>query len=197
MKKHFFLEGPIQQGKSTLIRKLIQDHLELVGGFSSQRLLNDDGKTVGFRIVPAEEAMELTRKYSPSLTNVFLHFDGGKTKRTFEVFTDAAIRFLRESDGKKLILLDEIGGVELLLPEFREALYNILMKNVPCLGVLKLEQSIRHMCSNANISDDCVTYHLQLRDHLVNHYDADMIRFERNCSETVEKTMKEFLEQIL
>ncbi len=85
-----------------MIRKLIGDHLIDVGGFSSQRLVNDSGKTVGFRIVPASEAMELTKKYSPHLSDVFLYFDGNKTKMTSEIFVDTAIKYLRKKPRKKI-----------------------------------------------------------------------------------------------
>lgn len=196
MKKHFFLEGPIQEGKSTLIRKLIGSHVTEVGGFSSQRILNDSGETVGFRIVPASEAMELTIKYSPQLSDVFLYFDGRKTKMTSEIFVNTAIRYLRTCKGKKLILLDEIGGVELLMPEFREELYEVLKGEIPCLGVLKLEVSNRNMCSNANINHECVDYHLQLRDSLVDQYQAELVRFERKHASNTEKALQEFLETI-
>lgn len=195
MKKHFFLEGPIQEGKSTLIRKLIGDRLNETGGFSSQRLYGPSGKTVGFRITPASEAMSLTAPYSPELSNIFLFFDGQKTKLNPEIFTETAIRYLRESEGKKLVLLDEIGGIELLEPEFRKALYNIL-EEAPCIGVLKLEISIRLMCDNANINRDCINHHMQLRDLLLNDYHAELMRFERSRADEVEKSIQSFLDDV-
>lgn len=196
MRKHFFLEGPIQEGKSTLIRKIIKDYLPRVGGFSSQRILNDSGETVGFRLATAAEAMALTEKYSPGLSNVFLYFGGEKIKMAPEIFTDIAIKYLRESEGKELILLDEIGGIELLAPDFRQALYETLKSDIPCLGVFKLETSIRHMCDNAVVDRDCINYHLKLRADLTNRFSADIMRFERNYSEAAEKAMKLFLGSI-
>ena len=196
MKRHFFLEGPIQEGKSTLIRKMIRERLDETGGFSSQRLFGKSGKTVGFRITPASEAMHLTAPYSPDLSNVFLFFDGQKTKMNPEIFTETATRYLRESEGKKLVLLDEIGGVELLEPDFRRALYHVL-EEAPCIGVLKLEISTRLMCDNANINRDCVNYHMQLRDLLVNEYHADLVRFERSRAGEIEKKMQSFLDEVL
>ena len=109
---------------------------------------------------------------------------------------DTAIRYLRMSKGKKLILLDEIGGVEMLIPEFREELYEVLNGEIPCLGVLKLEVSNRHMCVNANINHECVDYHLQLRDSLVNRYEADLVWFERKYATNTEKIIRDFLERI-
>lgn len=196
MRKHIFFEGAIQEGKSTLIRKLIGRHLKDVGGFSSQRLLNDLGETMGFRIVPASDAMFLTRKYSPDLTDVFLLFNDGEIKMTPEIFADTAIKYMRKGQEKKLILLDEIGGVEMLMPEFREELYEVLKGEVPCLGVLKLEVNNRHMCRNANINHACIDYHLQLRDSLVNGHEADLLRFERKYAANTENVLQDFLKQI-
>jgi len=197
MTKHLFLEGPIQEGKSTLIRKMICRNLSELGGFSSQRLLDESGKTVGFRIAPASEAMELTRRYSPELSEVFLHFDGKSTKAKPEIFTETAIRYLRQSRKKKLILLDEIGGIELLAPKFREELYGILSGGIPCIGVLKLETSNRNMCSNGNIDRECTDYHLQLRDFLVNRFGADLIHYNRQDSLKTEKVIQTFLAPFL
>jgi nucleoside-triphosphatase len=197
MKKHLFLEGPIQEGKSTLIRKLIRDNLPWVGGFSSQRLLGDSGETVGFRITPAGEAMELTRKHSPELPDIFLHFDGSRTENRPEIFADTAVRYLRQNGGKKLILLDEIGGVELLSPDFRRELYRVLTGDVPCLGVLKLESSVRSMCGNAAIGGECVERHLRLRGDLASRYNAEIIYFERTNAEKTEALLRDFLDRII
>lgn len=197
MKKHLFLEGPIQEGKSTLIRKLIKENLAQIGGFSSQRLFSDSGETAGFRITAAGEAMDLTKKYSPGLTDVFLFFDGSRTETVPGIFADAAVRYLRENEGKKLILLDEIGGVELLSPEFRRELYRVLAGDIPCLGVLKLESSLRSICGNAAIGSDCVARHLQLRDDLVNRYGAETVYFERANAEKTEELLRDFVDRII
>lgn len=197
MKKHLFLEGPIQEGKSTLIRKLLREYMPQLGGFSSQRLLDDAGETVGFRITGPEEAQELTRKYSPELPDIFLWFQGRSAEKSPEVFTNSAVRYLRESKEKKLILLDEIGGVELQSPEFRQELYGILAGDIPCLGVLKLESSNRNMYDNAVIDGECVDYHLQLRDYLEGRFDAEILYFERKLSVQTENVLREFVSRIL
>ena len=196
-KKHIFLEGPIQEGKSTLIRKLLKADLSQIGGFSSQRLLNESGETVGFRIAAAGEAMDLTRKYSPELPDVFLHFNGSRTEKRSDVFADTAVKYLRESRGKQLILLDEIGGVELLSPEFRKEMYRVLEGDIPCLGVLKLESSSRRMCGNADIGSDFLPYHLQLRDDLVSRFGAEIVPFERKNAEKTEKILADFMARVL
>lgn len=196
MKKHFFLEGPIQEGKSTLIRALIRDHLPQTGGFCSQRLLNESGKTVGFRIVPAAEAMSLTAQYSSKLSDIFLYFDGEKTEVRPDVFSGSAVKYLRESKGKKLVLLDEIGGIELLEPHFRKEVYEILRGAIPCLGVLKLEKSNRNMCENAKVDHDCTDRLLRLKEDLISSFHADIVPFQRKSAEKAEAAAKAFVDAV-
>ena len=206
MPKHLFIEGPIQEGKSTLIRRMLSGRLDEVGGFSSQRLLNESGTTVGFRIVPAAEAMELTRKYKSGLSDVFLFFGGERKKVDKDLFKGAPLDYLTGnkkgnvsnrggSIRKKLILLDEIGGVELTVPEFRKALYDVLEEEIPCLGVLKLEASNRNMCRNALIEDGCIDFHRMLREDF-KRLDAELLTFSRGNSDMIESKVKKFLNQI-
>ncbi len=193
--KHLFLEGAVQEGKSTLIRRLIQPFLDQTGGFSSQRLLDSSGETVGFRIVPAAEALELTREYQADLTGIFLSFQNGKAVKAPKLFLETALQYLNHSDGKKLILLDEIGGMELGIPEFREALYRVLSSSIPCIGVLKLEEKNRHMCEQNVIDQSCLTWHQVLRRDLKEQFDAQLISFSRKTKTEAEDRIAVFLEQ--
>lgn len=195
--RHLFLEGPVQEGKSTLIRRLIQPFLDQTGGFSSQRLLDVSCETLGFRIAPAAEALELTKEYQTDLTGVFLAFQNGKAVKAPEVFLETALQSLNNSGGKKLILLDEIGGMELGVPEFREALYRVLSGPVPCIGVLKLEEKNRHMCEQAVIDKSCLTWHQVLRRDLTEQFDAELIPFARNVETEAEHRITSFLEPFL
>lgn len=196
MYKNLFLEGPIREGKSTLIRKLIRDHLPAVGGFSSQRLLGESGETLGFRIVPAAQAMALTERYSSELSDVFLSFNGGDAEVDPRVFEDSIVRHLEESEGKKLILLDEIGGIELLLPEVRQALDRVLAGTVPCLGVLKLESSVREMCSSPYVDSGSIGCHLLFRKDLRERLDAQIVPFSRGRADEAEDIIRDFIDHI-
>lgn len=196
-KQHLFLTGRVQEGKSTLIRRLIGGYTDQIGGYSSQRLLGENGETVGFRIVPAIDAMELTKAYSPELEDVFLSFKNKIVKKNPEVFSTSGIKFLQNNLHKKLILLDEIGGMELMVPDFRQELYKTLSGDIPCLGVLKLEESHHHMCKNASLSKDCTDYYLILRDDLDYLYRSKIIEFRRDNREPAEKAVVQFLKKYL
>lgn len=194
--RHLFLEGPVQEGKSTLIRRLIGPFLDQIGGFSSQRLLDGTGTTVGFRIAPAAEALNLTREYDRGLSNIFLHFDGSRAVKTPEVFAESALHYLTDFDGKKLILLDEIGGMELSVPTFRETLYQVLAGGIPCIGVLKLEEKNRHMCEQAVIDKSCLTWHQRLKRDMTERLDTELVPFSRSIEAEAERSIRTFLNQI-
>lgn len=196
MRKHLFLEGPIREGKSTLIRRLIKNHLPETGGFSSQRLLNDSGETVGFRIVPASQAMALTERYSSGLSDVFLYFNGGETVVKPGAFADTIVKYLEGSVGKRLILMDEIGGIELQMPEIRQALNRVLNGTVPCLGVLKLENSMRDMCRNPCVDGINIEHHLKFRKNIEERLDAQIVSFDRTCVEKTETVVRKFIDHI-
>lgn len=194
--RHLFLEGPVQEGKSTLIRRLIEPYLEQTGGFSSQRLLDGTGATVGFRIASAAEALILTREYDRELNDIFLYFDGSRAVKTPEVFTEAALNYLTNFDGKKLILLDEIGGMELGVSAFRETLYQVLGGSIPCIGVLKLEEKNRHMCEQAVIDKSCLTWHQKLKRDMTERFDTELVPFSRRIEAEAERSVRMFLNQI-
>ena len=57
--------------------------------------------------------------------------------RDNEVFRTEAVRLLPEAAYYPFSMLDEIGGFELVIPQFREALGVFLSSSSPCIGVVK------------------------------------------------------------
>lgn len=151
---NLFIEGPIQTGKSTFIRKVLRDvfgpSLEGVAGFTSQRLTDAGGQLLGFRLAPAEAA--LTVVCDPAATdNVFKQFTPTGTRVDMNVFETAGIRYMDEAleaakaGQAQVILLDEIGGHELASEAFRRKLYQVLDSEYPCVGVVKSPDNTRRM----------------------------------------------------
>ncbi len=191
------MEGSVQEGKSTLIRKAIKNHIKDMGGFSSQRLINSCGETKGFRIVPASEAMELTRSYSPDLPDIFLFADGRYRRFRPEIFRDKALNYLKNNESKRMILLDEIGGIELLVPEFRQALYETLEGNIPCIGVIKTEAANRNLGKYARAGEEGMSfYYSQLKDVLIDRCHSKIAPFERNNPAGAEGEIQAFINNI-
>ncbi|NLL21462.1 MAG: hypothetical protein GX263_06955 [Firmicutes bacterium] len=143
MKKNLFLEGNIRLGKSALIREILLPFLPKVGGIFVQRIFIGE-RYVAFKLHPIKEAADYRlNKHVNSLSevdNLFLYSDSqGKWRPNKEVFENSGVAYLRESveKNKHLILLDELGGVELDCPAFMEAVMTVLNSKIPVLGVLK------------------------------------------------------------
>ena len=163
MTKILFLEGPIQTGKSTLIRACLGDHLSECGGFTSQRLIGPDGTTRGFRLRPASAPLTAPAEGVAGediagegfADGVFKYFraDGvfkyfrpeGPAYQDQQVFDRLGVQLLGASKNTPLILLDEVGGSELLREPCRKKLDEVLGSGVPCLGVLKLYENARRL----------------------------------------------------
>ncbi|MGM9626854.1 MAG: nucleoside-triphosphatase [Faecousia sp.] len=123
--RRLFLTGPIGCGKSTAIETALGDRLPLCGGFRTRRGQLRDGHPENFVL----ESPDGSRRA------VFLDFSRGRPEVHLEVFVDYGIPMLRGD----ILILDEIGGVELLCPEFVTALEAVLHSGVPILGVMKGE----------------------------------------------------------
>ena len=145
-----FLVGDRRIGKSTLIRQCISKMMESrglkLGGFSSQRLLTHDGGIAGFRITDPSD-FDVERLYDPELPGIFILHKGGH-QYDLSVFSGHAENMLRSSLDSDLILLDEIGGVEMAVPGFRDALYTVLESGIPCIGVLKPAERLAHQAKS-------------------------------------------------
>lgn len=192
MIRNLFLEGTIQSGKSTLLRKMLQPYMDRIGGFASQRLLDDSGCTVGYRIGQASTT-PLTTHFSKDYSGIFRITDkDGEVHKYPEAFDREGIKYLTENQGKKLILLDEIGGAEMLNPLFRHALHDVLSGSTPCIGVIKLEESAAHMSRTAKYDESVLKFNRQLRQLVTEQYDGKILRYDRNNNNIVNE-IEEFL----
>ncbi len=125
MKRHLFLTGPMGCGKSTAIDRAVGAKLPNFGGFLTKRVLGPDGHAQSFCLESPDGAKR----------EIFLDFSAGKPEVHLEVFQNLAVSLLTGD----ILTLDEIGGIELLCPEFTAALETVLASDVPILGVMKGE----------------------------------------------------------
>ncbi|MEG1633270.1 MAG: nucleoside-triphosphatase [Oscillospiraceae bacterium] len=132
MKRRLLLCGEIGCGKSTLIKNALGAEAKNAGGFITQRRFDENGALAGFVLLPAAALAGGNFE-----EREFLRFSAGGTRRFEGVFERDAARLLREAREKPFALLDELGGFELLIPEFYAALSALLESGTPCVGVLK------------------------------------------------------------
>lgn len=140
---NLFLTGPKRFGKSTLLGRIINKMTRPAGGYFIQRLFID-GQTRAFRM--ADAACEA---YIPDL--VVEHLQGyddimaycGDQMQLFpEVFEHKGVALIQKAlERKQLILMDELGRIELKAPQFRQMVFTALDSKSRVVGVLKQEQN--------------------------------------------------------
>jgi nucleoside-triphosphatase THEP1 len=195
MYKHLFLEADSGAGKSTLIRKIIAPYIDKIGGFTSQRLQNENGETIAFRIVPAHD-LRLAVPYEDTPESIFrIITENVKGLNKPDIFESEGFKYLTDNDGNKLILLDEIGGIELRNDAFRNKLHEVLAGDIPCIGVIKQNQKAARMSCLSGKTPVTVQYNMELREKMLYEYGCKILQFQRNDT-AVETEIRNFIANI-
>lgn len=135
MQKRLFLSGPIGCGKSTALRRALGARFSSGGGFLTVRQFSQEGTLLGFTLQrPSGEDAQ------------WIFDDSGPVRIThMSVFANLGVRLLNEALNAQFIILDEIGGVEILSPAFMHALNQVFESGIPCIGVMKAPRPATRM----------------------------------------------------
>lgn len=189
---HLFLQGARGIGKSSLLRQALSPYEETLCGFVVQRLI-ENGQPIGFRAVTLEQGFPpLEAVYSRDQTSAFILHGRGDLSVLEEILSrvEEAARERRY----QLILLDEIGGMELASPRFGNTLQRILKIEKPCLGVWKSRENLVHTASMLNLEQDCFALHRTLEVWLLRH--GNLITLERWNRDIVYKCVQAFVAKL-
>ena len=194
-KKSLFLTGNSGEGKTTLLFQCLKPYRAVTGGFFSQRLVSESGDTVGFRLASANEEWEPKICYQDGLTNIFLK----RTKEGIvsfpEVFQKEGRELLTSHGDHKLILLDEIGGVELLIPEFMEAVYACLNGPKPCIGVIKSRNNFAMMMARNGGNSSAFHLRDELEESVRMSLRNQLLTYHRKDEEAVREKILKYLRE--
>ena len=136
MKRHIFLTGDIQVGKSTIIQKYIAAHPEYrVGGFRTVWKDERWNNRNTLYIVPAAGPDMLTDNNRIGLREGV--FPDRIATDYPEVFNTAGVILLRHPENYDFILVDEIGIGENTADVFQKAVLSVLDGDTPVLGVVR------------------------------------------------------------
>ena len=174
---------------------------------------------VAFKLNPVREAEDYRlNKYVNSLSgmdNLFLYSDvRGKWQAKKEIFESGGVAYIKESieDNKKLILLDELGGVELNCPAVMETVMTALNSKIPVLGVLKSSRNVGKLnaaltsnragnCANSvravsaeKSKGDSGACFLQ---RIKSHPEFELLRVTENNIPEIKSKVKKFVERAL
>ena len=164
--KNLFLTGAIGCGKSTSIATALGESLPKAGGFLTVRQKDETGEAVAYWLQrPDGTAGQRIIDYSSQPYSMHL-----------EVFEDLGLRIVQEAQQYDYVILDEIGGFEVLSDAFLEALMQLLRSNIPCIGVMKGTGPASGMIRKLGLGDVYTQRAEQLR--LWMHADEDTVLYE-------------------
>ena len=178
MKRKLFLTGPIGCGKSTAIATAIGEKLPDFGGFFTKRERNAEGHAISFYLESPDG----------KLKEKFLDCSGAAP----QIHADAFERFPLKG---KYLVLDEIGGVELLNPAFMAMLNALLSSDIPVIGVVKGAGPASAMIRKLGLTEEYETAANLFREALRNDPDTlvyDCGKFDEEALRLAEAWVKEY-----
>jgi nucleoside-triphosphatase THEP1 len=199
--KNLFLLGSIGAGKSTVIRQFLLPYLPEIGGFFVQRILCNK-ELVAFSLKPVgdKSGYQLTQEVDNlvGLDNLFLYSnDQGNWQRNDHVFQTAGTACLRNSRSKhkKLILLDELGGIELHNQVFMAEVYETLKSSTPVLGVVKAPANAR-ILERVEAGKGVTDVNLTFIDYLHNDQGTELLDVDNINRNELAFRVKSFVEAV-
>jgi len=130
----FLISGRPGSGKTTLVRRIVESLAVRAGGFYTQETRGADGRRTGFEIVTLQGAraplagVDIRSPYRVGKYGVNLH-------GIDEVAAPAIRKASEECD---LVVIDEIGKMELYSQAFRDAAMAAVGSGKPVLGTIML-----------------------------------------------------------
>lgn len=164
MYNHLFLQGDIDIGKSTIIKDAVLPYIEDVGGYFTTKLFVNNKKT-GFAIRPIKEDSDYILRSDIhdiyKIPGLFMYRHNGSCKFKSNLFTRKAKKYLTDACSKKLIVIDEIGGIELTNSKFIKTLLEVLGGIIPILGVVKSPKNLYKLSKAAKFDTNACNLFLK------------------------------------
>lgn len=157
MPKHILLTGKPRTGKTTLLKRIIQD-LKSCGGFYTQEIRKNNQR-VGFKIktLDGKEGV-LASKGKQSRFRVGKY--GINLKDLEEIGVKAIEKALKE---KEIVVIDEIAKMELFSQQFKDAVLKTLDSDKRLIGVIQISDS--EFLNAIRDRKDVVIFEVNLENH--------------------------------
>lgn len=191
MKKHLFLTGVSGIGKTTIIRQALGSAAGYAGGFITERVADGDGSVEGFDLYPAAAA--IGHDGFDGLR--FLDLGTTPPRKDNEVFRESAAQMLREAGFYPFVMLDEIGGFEMLIPQFRNELAQLLNSDAPIIGVIKGAENAEELRASFGLGEKFTMLTDNLRAVLANDEDTVVIEVKQRGDETAKRIVEAWVKE--
>ena len=191
MKKHLFLTGVSGIGKTTIIRQALGSAAGYAGGFITERVADGDGSVEGFDLYPAAAAIG----HDGFDGQRFLDLSTTPPRKDNEVFRESAAQMLREAEFYPFVILDEIGGFEMLIPQFRNELAQLLNSDAPIIGVIKGAENAEELRASFGLGEKFTMLTDNLRAVLANDEDTVVIEVKQRGDETARRIVEAWVKE--
>ncbi len=133
MKPVYLLTGNPGTGKTTLIKQVVAESQITAGGFYTEEIRNE-GTRLGFKLVTMDGQEAILAH-----TDFNKQFQVGKYGVNVSAMDSVGVPALREAAERcDLVVIDEIGKMELLSSDFRAAVREIIGSGKRVLGTITL-----------------------------------------------------------
>ena len=194
--KNFFLEGDKFVGKSTLLQEIIRDVEKSISGFYVKRRMDEQGQIVGFELRAAKELLQKEANLETIDEHCFIQTENGKRIRNLQVFETWGKALLEEvkTNPTDFILLDEIGGIELLSQKFTNELLTTLQQPQKIVGVFKSDINYQRQKQHTVETLEIERQRAQLKQTILKNEGQILALNEHNFAE-IKKQLSEFLKR--
>ena len=191
MKRHLFLSGPAFCGKSRLLREELGALLQSAGGFCTALDRDEKGSLIGCSLMPAAMAggVEGLEK------EAFLDMRSFPPAHDCEVFRGLGVRLLEEAEWYPFTVLDEIGGIDVIIPQFRYALDGLLASELPLLGVVKAREDSDRMRQMLGPGERYTAFAERLWKQLQTDPETEIIGIRGNADQEAAGAVREWIRE--
>ena len=171
MEKHLILTGADGAACSDIIKTALGGKLAYAGGYVTEAEPAPDGTAAGFALLPAAGAAGIAGYEAQE----FLHCAGAHWTHDNEVFRGEGVRLLQEAQYYPFTVADAFGGFDLIIPQFREALLDVLNADAPMIGVLVDDTAGEELRKKLGLGEKYTAYRRALRAALENDTETRLV----------------------
>lgn len=193
MKKHLIITGPSGCGKTTLIREVLGSSIAYAGGFITERKLNADGSLDGFDLYPAAAAADM----SSYTGQRFISKTALGLNKDTEVFRNYGVQLLTEAEYYPFVMLDEFGGFDVLIPQFRNAIADIFSSDKPIIAVMKGDKNVKEVKKRFHLGPRFTQTVDIVKTTLANDVDTQIVEMKKPGDPKVRAIIQQWMDEYI
>lgn len=191
MQRHLFLTGSSGNDRSAIIISALGAKLKYAGGYMTLGAKNEFCGIEGVDLMPAAAAAGISGLERARI----LSFENGALVHNNEVFREVGVRLLQEAQYYPFAVLDEFGGFDLIIPQFREALLEVLNSDLPCIGVMMSEDEGENLRAVLGLGEKYTAFRRALKTALENDADTLVLDVDSEDDDQIIRTLQSWISE--